>query len=81
MEAKLWIWMSLTFHLMPSSAKIYKSTTAENQRKIQALLSLWLREIGSSDSDTLGNSMDTISDRAQERGLTPDILNQLLEDE
>ena len=26
-------------------AKIYKSTTAENQRKIQALLSLWLREI------------------------------------
>jgi hypothetical protein len=63
------------------SAAIYKTASAQDQQKIQALLSIWLREIGTSDPDSLRSFMDTLSDRAQERGLTPDILDQLLNDE
>jgi hypothetical protein len=52
--------------------------SAEDQQKIQVLLSVWLRDIGTSDPDSLRSLMDTISDRAQERGLTPELLDQLL---
>lgn len=43
---------------------------------MQLLLSLWLREF-EKPSITLENLMDDISRKAQERGLTPEILEAL----
>jgi len=62
-------------------AQVYERASVEDQQKIQVLLGLWLREIADSDSDSLGELMDAISDRAQERGLTPELLDELLNDE
>jgi hypothetical protein len=61
-------------------AKVYNAASEEDQQKLQALVSLWLREIASPDQPTLNELMDSISDRAQSRGLTPEILDSLLND-
>ena len=61
-------------------AQIYRAASSENKKKIQVLLSIWLREFGHS-SKNLFVLMDEISDKAQERGLTSEILESLLDDE
>ena len=61
-------------------AQVYNSTTADNRRKVQLLVSLLMREIAAGDKSSLGEIMDEISQRAQERGLTPELLNTLLND-
>ncbi len=55
----------------------YTATSLENQKKLQMLLGFWLREFIFS-STPLTTFMDEMSDKAQERGLTPDILETLL---
>lgn len=62
-------------------AQIYEQSSTENQQKIQLVLSLWLREMGDSDSISITDLMDSISDRAQAQGLTPELLDELLNDE
>lgn len=61
-------------------AQIYEQSSTENQQKIQLLLSLWLREMSDSDNLSLNDLMDSINDRAQARGLTPELLDELLND-
>jgi hypothetical protein len=72
---------AITIPMDAELAEVYKTASTEDQQKIQALVSIWLREIATSDSHALSELMDTISDRAQARGLTPEILDELLEDE
>jgi hypothetical protein len=55
-------------------AEIYKTASAEDQQKIQVLLSVWLRDISTSDREPISKLMDSISDLAQERGLTTETL-------
>jgi hypothetical protein len=62
-------------------AQIYEQSSTENQQKIQLLLTLWLREMGDSSSISLSDLMDAISDRAQAQGLTPELLDELLNDD
>jgi hypothetical protein len=61
----------------PKIADLYNKISAQDQLKVQALISLWIHEMENSGKDTL----DAISDRAAERGLTPEILEELLADE
>lgn len=68
---------TITISLDTNSAQIYASASAEDQKKMRLLLSLWLREFGAS-SKPLNILLDEISDKAQARGLTPEILNTLL---
>jgi hypothetical protein len=72
---------AITIPMDAELAEVYKTASTEDQQKIQALVSIWLREIATSDSHALSELMDTISDRAQARGLTPEILDELLEDD
>jgi hypothetical protein len=46
-------------------ARIYNAASTQDREKIQTLLALWLREIAASDPTSLGDLMDSISDRAQ----------------
>lgn len=71
----------ITIPMDADLAEVYKTASSEDQQKIQLLLGVWLREIATADSRSLSSLMDSISDRAQARGLTPDILDQLLNDE
>ena len=59
------------------TAKIYEKAPQADKKKMQVLLSLWLREF-EKPSISLDELMDDISSKAQERGLTPEILESIL---
>lgn len=59
------------------TAKLYTEAPAELQRKLQVLFNVWLRELVLSPR-SLRVIMDEIGQKAQERGLTPEILESLL---
>ena len=61
-------------------AQIYTSASADDKKKLHLLLSFWLREF-ELPSNSLATLMDSISKKAQSRGLTPEILETLLADE
>lgn len=56
-------------------AQVYQTASDEERQKLQVLVSLWLRDMAAQGS--LPALMDEISDRARERGLTPDLLDSL----
>lgn len=62
----------------PDIADAYNSASQEDQKKIQLLMGLWLRELSTQPNMSLNEVMDMISDRAQARGLTPEILESIL---
>lgn len=59
------------------TAKIYEKAPQADKKKMQILMSLWLREF-EKPSVSLDDLMDDISRKAQARGLTPDILESIL---
>lgn len=62
----------------PDIADAYNSASREDQRKIQLLMGLWLRELSTRPDLSLTEVMEMISDRAQARGLTPELLESIL---
>lgn len=70
---------NISIPLDSQAAQVYTDASAENKRKLRLLMSLWLQEFAMSPS-SLRDIMDKMSDRAQARGLTPDILESLLND-
>jgi hypothetical protein len=69
---------TITIPLDPQTARSYNSAAPEEKRKIQALLSLWLRELASGDYPSLHQVLDEAGRKAKARGLTPEILESLL---
>jgi len=69
---------SITIPLDPATAKAYDAAPAEEKRKIQALLSLWLRELAAGEYPSLQQVLDDFGRKAKDRGLTPEILDSLL---
>ena len=59
------------------TAKIYRKAPLADKKKMQLLLSLWLREF-EKPSVTLDQLMDDIDRKAHDRGLTPEILDSIL---
>lgn len=68
----------ITIQIDSDAAQAYQSASLEEKRKIQLLISNWLKEIIAKDKSSLTQFMDEISDKAQERGLTPEILKAIL---
>ena len=68
---------TVSLPLDPEAARIYSSASLEDQRKLRLLFSLWLREYDDSPT-SLRRLMDEISDKAEARGLTPEILESIL---
>ena len=69
---------TITIPLDPQTAQAYNSASVEEKRKMQALLSLWLRELAGSDQRSLQQILDEAGRKAQARGLTPEMLETLL---
>lgn len=61
------------------AARSYESASEAERRKLDALLSLRLREV-TKPGQSLETIMSEISQKAQQRGLTPDILESLLDE-
>ena len=70
----------ITIEVDARVAQSYNSASSEMRHKLNALLSLKLSEVLRSDR-SLEEIMDVMSRNAQERGLTEEILEQILRDE
>jgi hypothetical protein len=71
---------TITITLTAEAAQIFETASEEQRRKLGALFSIKLSEIAR-QKRTLEEVMSDISDKAQERGLTPEILESLLHEE
>jgi hypothetical protein len=69
---------TITIPLDPQTARAYDSATPEEKRKIQALVSLWLRELAAGEFPSLQKVLDEVGRKAMARGLTPEVLESLL---
>jgi hypothetical protein len=72
---------TVNIQLDSEAARVFKTAPPEEQKKIEVLLSLWLKEIAATEKLSLKEVMDDIGRTAQERGLTPEILESLLNEE
>ncbi len=70
----------ITIQVDARAAQAYRAASEEERHKIDSLLSLKLRSATRSQV-SLKAYMDEISRRAEERGLTPEILESLLNEE
>jgi hypothetical protein len=69
---------TITIPLDPQTARAYNSAAPEAKRKIQALLSLWLRELAAGEYPSLQQVLDEVGSKAKAWGLTPEMLDSLL---
>ena len=72
---------SISLQVESDVARYYNDAPQTDKQKLQALFGSWLKYYAESDVDSLKRTMDEISLNAQERGLTPEILESLLADE
>lgn len=63
------------------TAQAYQEASIENQKKIQLLLQLRMRELLNTSGTPLPQLMDKIGAKAEANGLTPEILETLLRGE
>jgi hypothetical protein len=68
----------ITIPLDPKTAKAYRGARPAEKKKMQALVSLWLRDLAAEKPATLNHILDEVSEKAVRRGLTPKILDALL---
>ena len=69
---------TITIPLDPETARAYEGASADEKRKMQALLSLWLRELAGGESQSLEQVLDEVGRKAKAKGLTPETLDSLL---
>jgi hypothetical protein len=69
---------TITIPLDPETARAYDSATPEEKRKMQALLSLWLRELAAGEQTSVQQVLEEVGRKARDRGLTPETLDSLL---
>ena len=72
---------TISIEVDAESARVFSAASAEERRKLQLLLSLRLRELTANPARRLGDIMDEIGAHAETKGLTPEILESLLDDE
>ena len=71
----------ITLPLDVATAAAYHTASSEDQRKIQLLFRVLLREYTAPSNVSLRDLMDDMSAKAEARGLTAEILDQLLHDD
>lgn len=72
---------AITIPVDAETARAYHTATPDDQKKIQLLLRLRLRELAALPAESLVEIMDDIGAKAEARGLTPEIQEALLHDE
>ena len=70
----------ITIEVSPEAAQVYESASSDRRQKLDTLLSLKLTEVQRS-TRSLEEVIADLSRKAHERGLTPDILESILNDE
>jgi hypothetical protein len=70
----------IKIRVSPQAADMYQSASEEERSKLDLLLSLKLREIGSS-SRSIHEIMREASEEAQARGLSEEVLREILNEQ
>jgi len=70
----------ITLEVDSEAARAFKSASAEEREKLQVWLGIWLKEYAKS-TPPLKEVMDEVGLGARARGLTPEILASILEEE
>jgi hypothetical protein len=63
------------------TAEVYNAASSEEKQKVQLLFRMLLREITLNPTVSLKQVMDEIGQNAEARGLTPEILEDVLNDD
>lgn len=71
---------TITIHVDGEAARAYRAATPGDQKKMEALLSLWLADVATAEPAALKEMMTDLSTKARRRGLTPEILQSLLKE-
>jgi hypothetical protein len=71
---------TIQIRVSAEAAERFEAASEEDQRKIEALLSLQLGDL-TQPKRSLEEIMDSMSNYAQSQGLTPEILESILNDE
>ncbi|MDJ0597511.1 MAG: hypothetical protein QNJ37_01505 [Crocosphaera sp.] len=71
----------ITIKVSSKVAQAYQKATEREKQSLATLVSLFLEQNINEELDFLGQLMDEISDRAVSRGLTPEILQTILNEE
>ncbi|ACK66964.1 conserved hypothetical protein [Rippkaea orientalis PCC 8801] len=71
----------ITIKVSSTVAQAYQKATEREKQSLATLVSLFLEQNINEELDFLGQLMDEISDRAVSRGLTPEILETILNEE
>ena len=69
--------VTITIPLDAETARAYKSAAPAEKRKIEALLSLWMRELAAGNA-SLEDDLDEVGRKAKARGLTAETLDSLV---
>ena len=70
---------TITVHVSPQAATAYRTASADERRKLELLVSLQLSSATRS-GDSLEKVMDDMGREAAAAGLTPEILDSILND-
>ena len=70
---------TITIAVDPDLADAYRAASDQDRRKLDLLLNLRLRDVTRTD-EPFHDVMAEITQKAQARGLTPEILEELLRD-
>ena len=68
----------ITIKVSPNVAQAYQKATERKKQSLATLVSVFLRDDMNEEVDLLGKLMDEISYKAVSRGLTPEILETIL---
>lgn len=72
---------TITLEIDSEAAQAFKSVPISEREKLRILLGIWLKEYAKADTVSLKETMSETSRKAQSRGLTPEILKSIIEEE
>lgn len=72
---------AITLEVDADAATAFRSASVEERKKFVAFVSFLMKEFGKGPSPSLQETMDEISRNARAKGLTPEILNSILQEE
>lgn len=70
--------LTITIPLDAQTARAYSSASSVEKKKMEALVGLWLKALAAGEYPSLQKLLDEIGEKAEARGLTPEILETLL---
>ena len=71
---------TITLQVDSDAANIFRTASAEQREKLQLLMGIWLRQFRKDEPQSLQQTMNEISARAKSRGLTPELLEEMLKE-